>query len=155
MLRIVNTQITNNLRRRVVGKNSQLRCKSSSAADAKQAGDEGVMGTKIYHHGNTVLALMFPLAIYGVDADSDVGKGLGVLTAGYVGVHSYIGMNYVVTDYIPKFFGKGAVGPSRAVTTALGFITFFGMSKISLYSPGGLPAVVKGLWNGKKAEKKE
>lgn len=120
------------------------RCKSSKAA-----GDEGFVGTKLHHHANTVLALIFPVAFLGSDGDTGLGQGLGVLTAGYVSIHSYIGLNYVITDYVPKFFGKGAVGPVRALTTGLSLMTFLGMSKMALYSPGGIQGVVKGLWTGK------
>ena len=127
----------------------------SSRGKSSAAGDEGFVGTKLHHHANTVLAVLFPMAILGTDADSDFGKGIGLLTAGYISMHSYIGLNYVVTDYIPKFLSKGAVGPSRVVVTGLSLVTFAGMSKMALYSPGGIPAVVKGLWNPKATEKKE
>ena len=150
MLRVVGVSNSILRRRAVVSAN-----RSTSRSKSSAAGDEGFVGTKLHHHANTVLAVLFPMAILGTDADSDFGKGLGVLTAGYVSIHSYIGMNYVVTDYVPKFLSKGAVGPSRVVVTGLSLITFAGMSKMALYSPGGIPAVVKGLWNPNKVEEKK
>ena len=94
--------------------------------------------------------------LVGSDPDTSFGQGLGVITSAYICVHSYIGLNYVITDYVPKI-SKKMVGPSRAVSLAISALTFAGLSKVALSSPGGLPGVVKGLWTGEAAveEKKE
>eukprot|EP00816_Leptocylindrus_hargravesii_P006173 CAMPEP_0196819178 /NCGR_PEP_ID=MMETSP1362-20130617/69357_1 /TAXON_ID=163516 /ORGANISM="Leptocylindrus danicus, Strain CCMP1856" /LENGTH=160 /DNA_ID=CAMNT_0042197563 /DNA_START=15 /DNA_END=497 /DNA_ORIENTATION=+ len=137
---------------------TNVRNKSSksieSTAKSKSNADDGFFGTQIHHHANTVLALIFPIMLVGSDPDTSFGQGLGVITSAYISVHSYIGLNYVITDYVPKV-SKKMVGPSRAVSLAISALTFAGLSKAALYSQGGLPGVVKGLWNGKTAEEKK
>jgi succinate dehydrogenase (ubiquinone) membrane anchor subunit len=66
-------------------------------------------------------------------------------------VHMHIGMGYVITDYAPKFFGKGSVMPIRYIQLVLTGITFLGLAKLNFAGPG-LTGSVKALWNPKKKE---
>lgn len=72
-------------------------------------------------------------------------KSFGLLFATTISAHSWIGLNYVATDYIPKI-SKALVGPARIVNVGLGVVTFLGLSTIALNERGGLKGCVKGLW---------
>merc|ERR1740121_428529 len=46
-------------------------------------------------------------------------------------LHGHIGMNYVLSDYVPKFFGKAVLG----------------LTKLNLEGPG-ITGTLKALWKG-------
>lgn len=58
--------------------------------------------------------------------------------------HSWIGLNYVATDYVPKI-SKSLLGPARVVNLALGVVTLAGLGKIAV-GERGLRGTVMGLW---------
>lgn len=119
-------------------------------------GDIGTMGTRVHHGLNTGLALVTPIYFLTPDAYTDgvVSKTLGVLLSVSISAHSWIGLNYVCRDYVPKISAK-LLGPARIVTFGLSAITLLGLMKISVGSPGGLKGLVKGMWTGKpKTENK-
>ena len=66
-------------------------------------------------------------------------------------LHSHIGMNYVLTDYIPKFPGKAFLGPARAIWLGVTTITFLGLGVLNFKGPG-ITATLAALWS--KPEKK-
>ena len=68
-----------------------------------------------------------------------------------VTAHSWIGLNYVVTDYVPKI-SKAMVGPARAVTATLSAVTLVGLGKVALNEKGGLKGTVLGLWKKKEVD---
>lgn len=69
-----------------------------------------------------------------------------------ISLHSWIGLNYVITDYIPKI-SKSLMWPARIVSAGMALVTMIGLSKISLENDKGLRGlVVDGLWNPKKKE---
>ena len=74
-----------------------------------------------------------------------------MLVATTVSAHSWIGMNYVATDYVPKV-SKALVGPTRVFNAALGLVTFVGLSKIALNDKGGIKGAIKGLWRPQQKE---
>ncbi len=78
-----------------------------------------------------------------------VDKSVGLLLAINVSAHSWIGLNYVVTDYVPKV-SKGLVGPARAVTAGIGAVTLLGLGKVALNDKGGLKGAALGLWKKKE-----
>eukprot|EP00558_Chaetoceros_sp_UNC1202_P002430 CAMPEP_0197241990 /NCGR_PEP_ID=MMETSP1429-20130617/7861_1 /TAXON_ID=49237 /ORGANISM="Chaetoceros sp., Strain UNC1202" /LENGTH=110 /DNA_ID=CAMNT_0042701915 /DNA_START=137 /DNA_END=469 /DNA_ORIENTATION=+ len=82
---------------------------------------------------------------------SAVEKSFGALIAINVSAHSWIGLNYVVTDYVPKV-NKAMVGPARIFTAGLGLLTLAGLGKIAVNDQGGIKGAVTGLW--KKKEQK-
>ena len=86
-------------------------------------------------------------------ADSPVDVGLGVAIAGSIAAHSWIGMNYVATDYVPKV-SKALVGPARVFNAALGVATFVGLGMIATNGRGGIRGAVSGLWRPKASPSK-
>lgn len=56
-----------------------------------------------------------------------------------------IGMNYVITDYVPKFFGKAARGPARVIMFGITALTTAGLVKLNVQGPG-ITGSLKQLW---------
>jgi hypothetical protein len=100
------------------------------------------------------LALATPVVMFTPDSYTDgaVDKVFGVLVATTISAHSWIGMNYVATDYVPKI-SKSLLGPARVFNAALGLVTLVGLSKIALNNQGGVKGAIKGLW--RPAQKEE
>lgn len=115
--------------------------------------DTGALGTKVHHLMTTSLALLTPVYFLTPDSmtDGTISRGFGFLLSVNASVHSWIGLNYVARDYVPKI-SSALLGPARIAILGLSAVTFIGMSKISLMGPGGLKAVVKGVWNPDKKE---
>jgi hypothetical protein len=113
-------------------------------------GDAGTMGTRIHHGVTSGLAVLTPLYFLTPDSytDGKVSKAFGLFLSATIAAHSWIGLNYVCRDYVPKISAK-LLGPARVATLGLSAITLLGMAKISTGSPGGLKGLVKGLWKGK------
>mmetsp|Transcript_12209 Transcript_12209/g.11774 ORF Transcript_12209/g.11774 Transcript_12209/m.11774 type:complete len:158 (-) Transcript_12209:142-615(-) len=107
-------------------------------------GDEGNLATHMHHHMTTALALATPLLLF-VPDNGILSKVWGLGVAGYISGHSWIGLNYVVTDYVPKV-SKAMVGPARIVCAGLGLVTFVGLGKVALNDHGGIQGAIKGLW---------
>jgi succinate dehydrogenase hydrophobic anchor subunit len=124
---------------------------SSPSAPSWLEGDIGALGTKVYHTLNIGLAVMVPLYFLTPERYSNgyINKTVGFFMATGISLHSYIGLNYVCRDYVPKLSSK-LLGPARIVTAAFSLIMFLGMSKIALYSPNGIKGVITGLWTSSK-----
>lgn len=116
--------------------------------------DSGNIGTHVHHNLSMGLAVLAPVWWLMPDSYSDgfIGKGFGVLLAGNISAHSWIGLNYVATDYVPKV-SKALLGPSRVAIAGMTAVTFLGLSRISIQSEGGIKGCIKGLWNPEKKEK--
>jgi CybS, succinate dehydrogenase cytochrome B small subunit len=119
-------------------------------------GDVGKVGTKVHHMLNTGLAVATPLYFLTPDSYTDgfLSKTFGVALSASIAAHSWIGLNYVCRDYVPKISSK-LLGPARIATAGLAAITLLGMAKISVSSPGGLKGLVKGLWTAPKKKSDE
>lgn len=141
MLRSTVTRFT----QRVHSTAATRRLKSSSGP---LNADSGNLGTHIHHNLSMGLAVLAPIWLLMPDSYSDgfVGKGFGVLLAGNISAHSWIGMNYVATDYVPKV-SKALLGPSRVLIAGMTAVTFLGLSRVSIQSEGGIKGCIKGLWN--------
>mmetsp|Transcript_16970 Transcript_16970/g.35454 ORF Transcript_16970/g.35454 Transcript_16970/m.35454 type:complete len:139 (-) Transcript_16970:166-582(-) len=115
----------------------------SSIIDA----DSGKLATQGYHYTSMALIPLTPLAF--VLSPSSyclpVDLALGVV----IPLHAHIGMNYVMTDYVKKFVGKAAVGPSRYIMLGATGITMAGLLKLNLSGPG-VTESVKSLWRKKE-----
>eukprot|EP00934_Nitzschia_sp_Nitz4_P003589 Nitzschia sp. Nitz4//scaffold121_size67750//2847//3281//NITZ4_006059-RA/size67750-processed-gene-0.14-mRNA-1//-1//CDS//3329534324//3579//frame0 len=113
--------------------------------------DSGAMATHTHHAMTAALAVMAPLYFMVPDSMTDgfVNKIFGVALSGTISAHSWIGLNYVCTDYVPKI-SKSLLGPSRIASAGMAVITFLGLTKVAISSPGGIKGCVKGLWNPKK-----
>ena len=150
MLR-ANSTITTAVCRRAA--NTIARRNLSDRPSSALAGDTGRKATHIHHAMTSFLAVATPIVMFTPDSYTDgiINKGFGMLVATTVSAHSWIGMNYVATDYVPKI-SKGLIGPARVFNAALGLVTFVGLSKIALNDKGGIKGTIKGLWRPQKNE---
>jgi hypothetical protein len=118
--------------------------------------DAGALATRIHHGISGSLLLFTPFLFIIPDSytDGTFNKVFGTALSGSIAVHSWIGMNYVARDYVPKI-SYALLGPAKVVNAAMALITFVGMTKICFSSPGGLKGVVKALWKAEPKEKKD
>ena len=67
-------------------------------------GDTGALGTRIHHAMTTGLAFFTPLYMLTPDSYTDgaLSKTFGLLLSVNISAHSWIGLNYVCRDYVPK-----------------------------------------------------
>ena len=74
------------------------------------AGDSGDKATHLHHHMTTFLAVATPIYLFSPAAATDglIDKGFGVVLAAAIAGHSWIGLNYVATDYVPKISNEKA-----------------------------------------------
>ena len=133
--------------------NTSTRPFSSSSSSSPLAGDAGKKATHLHHKITTFLAFTTPLYLFTPSTYTDglVDKTFGILLSGAISAHSWIGLNYVATDYVPKF-SKSFIGPVRVVNAALGVVTFLGLSTIALNDRGGIKGTIIGLWRPSKKE---
>ena len=115
--------------------------------------DTGKLGTSIHHMMTNGLAVLTPIYFLTPDSMTDgaISKTFGLLLSVNITAHSWIGLNYVCRDYVPKV-SKALLGPARVACLGLSAVTLLGMAKISTMSPGGLKGVVKAAWSEKKKE---
>lgn len=118
-------------------------------------GDSGKKATHLHHHMTTFLVFSTPLYLFTPTSYTDglIDKSFGVLIGTTISAHSWIGLNYVATDYVPKI-SKTLIGPARVFNFMLGVVTFVGLSKIALNDQGGVKRVVMGLWRSVGEKKK-
>lgn len=131
----------------IVTRRAPKRFFSASALE----GDSGNLATHV-HHGMTVFLVgATPIVFLLPDSYTDgvAGKIFGGVVAATVAAHSWIGLNYVATDYVPKI-SKALIGPARMVNFGIGLITLVGLGKIAVNDKGGIKGAIKGLWTGKK-----
>lgn len=76
-------------------------------------------------------------------------KTFGALVVANLSIHSWVGMNYVITDYVPKI-SKSLNGPARIAAMGMGLVTCAGLGKVAITSKGGIKGLLKGLWNRKE-----
>ena len=135
-----------------------VRSKSTTGTSSTLQGDTGNVGTHIFHKISTFLAIATPAYLFSPDSvlqpNGVADQAFGIALATSVSMHSWTGLNYVVTDYVPKV-SKALVGPARVFSAGLGLVTFAGLSKIALNGQGGIKAVISSLWGGKKVEEKK
>lgn len=115
--------------------------------------DSGSMATHGHHMMTMALAGLTPVYFLVPDSYSDgiFNKVFGVALSATITAHSWIGLNYVATDYVPKV-SKALLGPARIANAGIAVVTLFGLTRIAVSSPGGIKGCVKGLWNPKKEE---
>ncbi len=116
--------------------------------------DAGAYATHVHHKITTFLAIATPLLFLSPDSVTDgmFGKAFELLLSGNIAVHSWVGLNYVARDYVPKV-SYALLPPARVLCAAVGAITFLGMGRVALSSPGGIKGCMKGLWKGKAGER--
>uniref|UniRef100_A0A6T7JA58 Succinate dehydrogenase [ubiquinone] cytochrome b small subunit n=1 Tax=Attheya septentrionalis TaxID=420275 RepID=A0A6T7JA58_9STRA len=110
--------------------------------------DSGGLATKAHHAMTTFLLVGTPVLFMVPDSYTDgaMNRTFGAIIALNISAHSWVGLNYVATDYAPKI-SKSFVGPARYLSAGIGIITLLGLGKIALVSPGGIKGTIKGLWN--------
>lgn len=139
------------LRRVAVRQLSTTKATSTSTGPTQVLeADSGKFATHIHHHMTTFLVFATPLYFVMPTpdmVDKAVGSALAVTIAG----HSWIGLNYVATDYVPKI-SKSLLGPARLVNAAIGVVTLLGMTAIAWNGKGGIKTCVTGMWTKKKTE---
>ena len=143
MIRSTATRLTHR-----VQSTASRRLLSTKPSSGPLNADSGNIGTHIHHNLSMGLAVLAPIWFLMPDSYSDgfVGKGFGVLLAGNISAHSWIGLNYVATDYVPKV-SKALLGPSRVAIAGMTVMTFLGLSRVSIQSEGGIKGCIKGLWD--------
>lgn len=126
-----------------------------STATSILESDTGALGTRIHHHMTSLLGVLTPVYFLTPDnyTDGFFSRTVGLMLSVNIAAHSWIGLNYVARDYVPKV-SAALLGPARVANLGLSLITLVGMSLISVSSPGGLKAVVKGVWNPPESSEK-
>lgn len=124
----------------------------SAKAPAPLEADSGGLATHVHHTMTLGLAIFTPIyfLIPESSANSTLGTAAGLAWTGTVTAHSWIGLNYVCTDYVPKV-SKALLGPSRYLNVGIALITFLGMGKMC-FAPGGIKGVLMALWRPKKKD---
>jgi hypothetical protein len=126
----------------------QLSTKSPSPLE----GDSGALATHVYHGMNGFLVFATPVYFlvptkgFGV-----VDPVFGTVMAAAIAGHSWVGLNYIATDYVPKI-SKSLLGPARIANAALGAVTLLGMTAIAWNGKGGIKGCIAGMWSPKKKE---
>eukprot|EP00631_Chrysoreinhardia_giraudii_P004189 CAMPEP_0197421850 /NCGR_PEP_ID=MMETSP1170-20131217/11799_1 /TAXON_ID=54406 /ORGANISM="Sarcinochrysis sp, Strain CCMP770" /LENGTH=117 /DNA_ID=CAMNT_0042949135 /DNA_START=23 /DNA_END=379 /DNA_ORIENTATION=+ len=104
--------------------------------------DHGFLGVRFYHMLNLGLLGLTPVAFV---APQPLTFVCDMAVAIALPLHGHIGMNYVLTDYVPKVFGKAARGPARIVMLGITTMTTAGLIKLNVQGPG-IIGTLKGLW---------
>merc|ERR1712150_449203 len=60
-------------------------------------------------------------------------KSIGVLMSINLAAHGWVGMNYVITDYVKKI-SKSLIGPARVLSAGMSAVTLVGLSSVALFS---------------------
>jgi len=123
------------------------RTSSSKAPAELLKADQGPLSTHVNHGMSKFLAVAAPvLFLWPGDSDNFVNKAFSVLVAVNISAHSWIGLNHVCADYVPKI-SKSLLPPVRYANAGIGLFILLGLSKIALFSKGGIVGCIKGLWN--------
>mmetsp|Transcript_11208 Transcript_11208/g.15777 ORF Transcript_11208/g.15777 Transcript_11208/m.15777 type:complete len:180 (+) Transcript_11208:43-582(+) len=133
---------------------SSYRFKSSSstsnATSSPLQADNGYFGTHTYHKISSLLAVMTPVYFFApeslIPTDGTVDAVCGTILGTSVALHSWTGLNYVSTDYIPKV-SKAMLGPARFLTAGFGLLTLVGLVKVANNGCGGLRGTLTALWS--------
>ena len=126
---------------------SQYRLKSSSSSGSIMEADRGAIGTKLYHNTSLFLLVGFPLALLPVPTISFPFE----LAIGFIiPLHSHIGFNYIITDYVPKAMRSAA----RAGVLATTVISVLGLTYINVKGDG-IGNAFRSLWKKPPAKTSE
>ena len=113
------------------------------------APDTSTKALSLYHKLNWSLLGLTPLAL--AFSPSPMNMPVDIALSIFFPLHAHVGMNCVITDYAPKFFGKGGIGPCRVVMAGLTAMTTLGLLKLSVTGPG-LTETLKELWRPKQKQ---
>jgi len=111
-----------------------------------ESADEGKLAKELYHKLNYGVAALLPIAFV---APSALSTPIDLLLSFALPLHGHIGMNYVISDYVPKHMRRMA----RVGVLGVSVIMAAGLLKLS-FGPG-ITKSLKNLWEPKKDEKKD
>ena len=123
-------------------------CTGIPARQSFIAPDTSTKALSIYHKLNLSLLGLTPLAL--VLSPSAMNMPIDIALSIFFPLHAHVGMNCVITDYAPKAFGRGGIGPCRVVMAGLTAVTTLGLLQLSLTGPG-LTETIKSLWRPKQS----
>lgn len=103
---------------------------------------------KAFHVSAKLLAVTVPIAFCGFMPDSIQSLSDNVLAC-VLPFHAYMGLNFVISDYIPPKFRV----QTRILAFGAMFVAFAGLLNLNGNDKPGLAQTVKHLW--KKSPKKE
>ncbi|CAM9507171.1 unnamed protein product [Scytosiphon promiscuus] len=109
--------------------------------------DDGKLGTKLYHAVNMVILAGVPAAV--ATSPSALTMPLDIVLGIAMPLHAHIGMNYVISDYVPKASRKAA----RGAMLAASIVAALGLLKLNL-TGAGLTETLKATWREPKKEGK-
>ncbi len=92
-----------------------------------------------YHKTSAALILLAPAAV--ILSPHPIAKPIDFALAALVPFHTHIGMNYVITDYVPKAQRTLA----RSGMAGLTLMTFLGLMKMNIRGVG-ITETVKSMW---------
>ena len=94
---------------------------------------------KAYHAGNLALVGLAPLAV--IAHPSGMSMPVDVALSVALPFHAHVGMNYIISDYIPK----GMRGGARVALLGVSAATVAGLLSLS-FSDDGIVGTLKRLW---------
>eukprot|EP00937_MAST-01D_sp_MAST-1D-sp2_P006500 g6500.t1 len=110
---------------------------------ARTTADGSSSVNKAYHMGNLALLALAPAAI--VLHPSPLSMPIDCVLAIALPFHGHVGMNYIISDYIPK----GGRGAARGLMLLASGATAVGLLSLSV-SGDGIVGSLKQLWRGGK-----
>merc|ERR1711907_520075 len=117
------------------------RYKSAAAAEAGGLdtvlkADHSTTALHLYHKTNLLAIGLTPLAFVVPESVPVLPCVLNVFLGVVFPIHGHIGMAGVLTDYVPKIAGKGALNPARYALMGLTTVTVLGLLKHNLTGDG-------------------
>ena len=110
------------------------------------AADEGKKSLSAFHASSLAAAVLLPTALL-ADSGGSAQALCNWLIAGGLPLHTHIGLNWVISDYVPK----ASQGKVRGLTLAASVICFLGLVRINATGDGVIDTV-KYLWEPLKKE---
>lgn len=101
--------------------------------------DEGAIGTKYFHMSALALMALVPTAI--AYSPSSLNTPVDLLLGLVIPFHSHVGMNGVVSDYVPKAYRTLA----RSSVLGATVLMTLGFLRLNISGPG-ITETVKSLW---------
>jgi len=83
-------------------------------------------------------------------APSMINKPIDLALGVVLPLHSHVGLNYVISDYVPKAFRTAARGALMGATV----ITIAGLAKLNI-TGDGMTGAIKSLWAPKPKKTKK
>mmetsp|Transcript_23942 Transcript_23942/g.35147 ORF Transcript_23942/g.35147 Transcript_23942/m.35147 type:complete len:137 (+) Transcript_23942:74-484(+) len=107
--------------------------------------DSGQLGTKFFHNTNLLLVGIFPIAFF--SSPSSITYPLDLAMGVLIPLHAHIGVNIVISDYVPK----AARSACRFGMVGATVLTIAGLTKLNVAGPG-ITETIKSLWKSPKKD---